>query len=262
MTTFEHDGLTLSYDDNERASGNAFVFVHGWCCNRSFFAPQYAHFGAQARCVALDLRGHGDSGLAKDGDYSIPTFAGDVAALIEELQLGPVVVVGHSMGGVIANALTAARPDLVVAAVLVDPAPLVVADAMRPIYEGLLAAIEGPDGAGARARLVDGMFMPTDDRSRRAEIAATMAAVPAEIAIPAMRGIFNFDSAAALASLSRPVCVIASDGPTNDAGALKATNAKLLHGQTLGAGHFNQFDAAAQVNAMIEDFLRKAATAP
>lgn len=245
--------IALSFDDNG-ANGSPFVFVHGWCCNRSFFEPQATHFGASHRVIAVDLRGHGQSDAAADGDYSVEAFAGDIAALLGSLGLGPAVVVGHSLGGVITTALAASHPDLVAAAVLVDPAPLVIGDAMRPGLTALLDAINGPDGVATRAALVQGMFMATDT-VRKDEIISTMAARPHEIAAPAISGLLDFDGTAALASVTRPICVISSDGPANDGPQMKMTNPSVLLGQTLGVGHFNQLEAPDQVNAMIERFL-------
>ena len=256
MPTLEHEGVTLAYDDNGGAASPAFLFVHGWTCDRSFFAPQFEHFGRDHRVVALDLRGHGESSPAKDGDYAIPTFANDVAALIEHLDIAPAVVVGHSLGGVIITQLTASRPDLVAAAVLVDPAPMVMSAELRPIVEELFAEIAGPDGEQTRARIVEGMFMQSDDADRRAAIVKTMAAVPQDIAAPAIGGLLTFDGAAALAAVTRPIASIGSDGPINDAAAMKALNPSILIGQTLGAGHFHQLEVPDQMNAMIEQFLR------
>src|SRR5689334_24454085 len=95
----------LSYDDNGHSGAAAFVFIHGWTCDRSFFKPQFDHFGRDHRAIALDLRGHGKSPVADDGDYSINAFVGDVAALIDSLGVAPAVVVGHSLGGVISCGL-------------------------------------------------------------------------------------------------------------------------------------------------------------
>jgi pimeloyl-ACP methyl ester carboxylesterase len=248
--------VALSYDDNGQAGSPAYVFVHGWTCDRSFFKPQYDHFGRTARAVALDLRGHGKSPVADDGDYSIPAFAGDVAALIDDLGVGPAILVGHSLGGVISCATAAAYPDRIAAVVMVDPAPLVIADGLRGAFLALLDEMRGPQADAARARLIDGMFMATDDAARKASIVAAMSAVAPEIALPAIASLFDFDGPAALASVQCPIATIGSDGPVNDANAMKAVNPKLLVGQTLAAGHFNQLEVPDQVNAMIEQFVR------
>lgn len=255
MTSFENDGVALAYDDNGASGTPSFLFIHGWTCNRTFFAPQHEHFGRGHRVVSMDLRGHGESGSAADGDYSVDAFARDAAALIEHTRIGPAVVVGHSLGGVITCALAAARPDLVAAAVMVDPAPFVVQAEFRAVIESVFGQIASSDGETVRARIVDGMFMATDNADRKASIVATMAAVPHAIAAPAIGGLLHFDGPAALGAVTCPIASIGSDGPVNDATLMKQCNPNLLIGQTLGAGHFNQLEVPDQVNDMIGHFL-------
>jgi pimeloyl-ACP methyl ester carboxylesterase len=55
-----------------------------------------------------------------------------------------------------------------------------------------------------------------------------------------------------------PALHIGADSPINDATALRALNPRIRTGQTVGAGHFNQLDAADQVNAMIDRFIEVA----
>jgi pimeloyl-ACP methyl ester carboxylesterase len=71
------------------------------------------------RVVNVDLRGHGGTGWADS--YRAVDFAGDVAELIRELDSGPVVVVGHSLGGLVAATLASEDPELVKALFLEDP---------------------------------------------------------------------------------------------------------------------------------------------
>lgn len=248
--------VALSYDDNGAQGAPAFVFIHGWTCNRSFFAPQYEYFGTKHRAVAVDLRGHGDSPVASDGEYSIAAFAGDVAALLDSLQLTNGVVIGHSLGGVITCALAASRPDLVACAVMVDPAPFVMPAAIKDALVGLFTAIGGPDGLATRSALVDGMFMPSDNVERKADIARVMAMTPHEIAAPAITSLLSFDGPAALAAVQCPIATINSDGPVNDTLEMKRLNKRFMASQTLGAGHFNQLEVPDQVNNMIEQFVR------
>ena len=53
-------GVRLVYD-TAGAGDPPMIFIHGWCCDRSFFAPQFAHFAAGHAVAAMDLRGHGES---------------------------------------------------------------------------------------------------------------------------------------------------------------------------------------------------------
>ena len=244
--------VALRYDDNGGGATPAFVFIHGWTCDRSFFAPQYQYFGTDHRAVALDLRGHGDSPVAPDGDYSINAFAGDVAALIESLAVQPAVVVGHSLGGVITCALAASRPDLVACAVMVDPAPFVPPESLRDAIKVFFREIDEP----TRTQMVEGMFLPSDNGEQKAAIARLMAMTPHDIARPAIGGLVSFDGPAALAAVQCPIAAINADRPYNDVAEMKRINPRFMAGQTLGAGHFNQLEVPTQVNAMIEQFVR------
>ena len=98
MPTIVHDGTKLVYDVRGKGTP-AFVFVHSWTCDRSFFAAQADHFARRHRVVSLDLRGHGESDKPQ-GPYPIAAYAADVAHVIDTLGLGKVVAVGHSMGGI------------------------------------------------------------------------------------------------------------------------------------------------------------------
>jgi len=66
----ERDGVKLHYEE-AGAGDPPFVFVHGWCCNHTYFAPQFDHFAKNHRVVAVDLRGHGASDKPEQ-DYTIP----------------------------------------------------------------------------------------------------------------------------------------------------------------------------------------------
>ena len=97
----ERNGVTLTYDTAGRGDP-PIVFVHGWSCDRSYFAPQFEHFAARHAVAALDLRGHGDSSVPEPaaGTYEIDALADDVLAVAGAAGFDRPVVVGHSMGGV------------------------------------------------------------------------------------------------------------------------------------------------------------------
>ena len=92
MAVVHVDGVSLAYDDV--GSGDpALVWIHGGTTNRSYWHRfQIPHFRDSHRCVAVDLRGHGDSDKPH-GPCPMTRFADDVAGLIETLQLDRPVVV-------------------------------------------------------------------------------------------------------------------------------------------------------------------------
>ncbi len=228
------------------------LFLHGWCGDRSFFAPQFDYFSGTHRVVSVDLPAHGVSAVPKE--YSIEAFANETAELARELDLGPSVVFGHSIGAMVGLALAQHSPDVVAAVALIDPPPL-----SKEVWKGfsaqLISSFEGSDGPACRRQFVEQMFLPTDDPTRRAEIVKSMTAVPNEIAIPLVRAIAAYDAMAALRECQVPVVTISSAVPTNDATTLREANPAITLGQTVGAGHFLQLEVPEQVNPMIERFL-------
>jgi pimeloyl-ACP methyl ester carboxylesterase len=256
----ERDGVKLFYEE-AGAGDPPMVFVHGWTCNHSYFAPQFDHFKARHRVVAVDLRGHGASDQPEHG-YTMAGFADDVAWMCVELGVDRPVVIGHSMGGVIALELAVRHPDLAGAVVMVDPAPIIVGPELEPLLTGLVAAFKGPDHAAARQGLIEGMlFIADDDPAVKARVLGEMLAAPQAVAAACFEGIAAWDGPAALRAVKRPVLNIAAAGPVNNGAAMAELCPGLVNGQTVGAGHFNQLLVPDQVNAMIERFVRSAATA-
>jgi pimeloyl-ACP methyl ester carboxylesterase len=77
---------------------NAIVFVHGWCCDHSYWQNQIEYFCNSFRVVVPDLAGHGNSGKDRY-DWTMQAYGRDVQSVIEKLDLQNVILVGHSMGG-------------------------------------------------------------------------------------------------------------------------------------------------------------------
>src|SRR5687767_7651858 len=110
MSSAQRDDLSLYYQQ-EGSGDPPLVFVHGWCCNHTFFQLQFDHFKASHAVTTLDLRGCGSSDRPRDG-YDIPTLADDVAWLCGALKILKPIIVGHSLGGMIGIELAARSPTL------------------------------------------------------------------------------------------------------------------------------------------------------
>ena len=97
--TIGADATTIAYETHG-AGELALVFIHGWSCDRAYWREQLPHFAEDYKVVAIDLAGHGASGDERES-YSMENFGADVAAVVDHLGLERVVLIGHSMGGLV-----------------------------------------------------------------------------------------------------------------------------------------------------------------
>ncbi|MBW3564827.1 MAG: alpha/beta hydrolase [Acidobacteria bacterium] len=112
------DGTRIAYD--VRGSGEpALVFVHCWACDREFWREQANEFADDYTVVTLDLAGHGDSGRGRS-NWTVTGLAADVEAVVDDLDLDRVILIGHSMGGPVSLAAAARMPGRVEGIVAVD----------------------------------------------------------------------------------------------------------------------------------------------
>lgn len=249
----EVSGIRLAYDV---AGGGEppIVFVHGWGGDRSYLAPQTEFFAAEHTVLALDLRGHGESGQPAPAAarYDVDVLADDVLAVADMAGLRRPVLVGHSLGALIGLSC-AARPGALSALVMVDPAPIT-NERARTYFRESVAAVRADADRSWRTSFAHGFFLPTDT-ARRPEIMAGFPAGDPDIAAALLLAMGEFDGTGALSRATVPVLSIGSAHPANSAADLRAACPAITIGQTVGAGHFNQLEVPGQVNAMIAKFL-------
>ncbi|HEX5120196.1 MAG TPA: alpha/beta fold hydrolase [Pseudonocardiaceae bacterium] len=115
------NGVRLVYDIAGEPDAPPMVLLHALGDSRADWAPVLARFAARYRVYAVDLRGHGDSD--RPGEYTFGAMCADTVGLLDALGLTDVVLVGHSMGGVVTYRVAVARPDLVARIVIEDAPP-------------------------------------------------------------------------------------------------------------------------------------------
>ena len=135
--------ISMFYTDE--GEGLPILLVHGWSCDGADWAWQTPALKAAGyRCIVPDLRGHGRSSVA-EGGYNSHQYAADLAELLRQLETGPVVAVGHSMGGAAVVALAVEHPETVRAVVPVDAA-YGFDDQTPGLLMELVGALKGPTG--------------------------------------------------------------------------------------------------------------------
>jgi pimeloyl-ACP methyl ester carboxylesterase len=138
------DGLELAAEVGGDPARQPLILLHGGGQTRHAWgraAREFVSAGYQVIC--LDLRGHGESGWAADGNYRLDAFASDLLAVMETLERAPVLI-GASMGGGTALLVTGeSAPGTVAGLVLVDVVPRPEPEGVRNIYAFMSARPEG-----------------------------------------------------------------------------------------------------------------------
>lgn len=246
------DGLRLYYERAGRGEPEL-LFVPGWCCDHTAFQPQFDHFARTHAVSALDLRGVGQSDSPEDG-YSIPELADDVAAFCDVVGIGKPVIVGHSLGGMIAVDLAGRYPSLPRALVLVDPGPIDPLPETVEFFRGFAEQLEGPEGEDVRRAYVHDMGAHDENLARW--IVDHMCAPRQPVAAAVIRGVSEWRGRDLLARCTAPVLLLRAEiRADSDVIRLQSIKPDLEAGITFGAGHFHQLEVPEQVNAMIERFL-------
>jgi pimeloyl-ACP methyl ester carboxylesterase len=244
------------YAEEAGEGSPALVFIHYWGGSRRTWSEVIARLSSRFRCIAVDLRGWGKSDRQTD-DYSLFTQADDVAGVIEALKVKDFVLVGHSMGGKIAQILAARRPAGLQGLVLVAPAPptpLRVPDAQK---RSMLASYTTPEGIGDALKVISHRPLTTAQRLQVTEdsLGGAEAAKVAWVS----EGMV-LDISKQTASITVPVCVIVglADQVEKESALREAIlplvpNAKF---KTIeGVGHLSPLEGPDEVAQQISDFL-------
>ena len=253
------------------AKGNlpAVVFVHGIGGSARVWALQMASFAAAGYTpMALDLPGYGGRPPIAAMDFE--TLAADVEARIAERGLHRPVLVGHSMGGMIAQTALRRRPDGYAAAVLACTSPAFgsadggfqtkfVADRLGPLDAGKTMAELAPG-------MVKRMIGPAADPAGCARGIEVMAAVPTQTYRAAVRCLVDFDERANLGSISVPVLCLAGEKDPNAPAAVMERMAGKIPGARFiclsSLGHLPNLESPAAFDAAVLDFLREVLSRP
>lgn len=259
----------------DTGSGPTLVLLHGWGASGAFFAAQEALAGQGIRLVIPDLPGHGPSAVS-DPDLTLPDLTDAVAAFLAERQVEKPVLVGWSMGALIALDLLNRHRVRAAGLTILDMTPKVphAPDWSYGIAGGQTEA-DMVTTAGAMAagwgdfapRIAFSLFArgAPPDPVWLAEATARIAAQDAPTLANLWRSLAATDARAALAALNLPVQVILGArsriyGPTL-ADFYRATKPEADVIVLDGAGHAPQIEQPAAVNAALLSFIRRVTAA-
>jgi pimeloyl-ACP methyl ester carboxylesterase len=242
------------------------VFVHGFACAHTDWKFQLEQFKKTHEVVACDLRGHGAT-PGRPHECSIEHYGGDVAALVNNLELRGVFLVGHSMGCRVVLEAARLLPKRVAGVVLIDGSRAGSGDP-DAAENAARAAIGGNYAAFAENLFRQMFFKPSPEAEAIITRAVRSSGSFGAELWPRMA---RWDAAMVESALAAvPGRILAIQSTTRGADLRRSplkpgeTNAWLELLKSYGArieivpdtGHFTQLEAPQRVNALIAEFCR------
>lgn len=244
--------------------GPAIVFVHGLLMRWQDWSATMAGFAGRWRTIAVDLRGHGKSG--RSDCYRVVDYVGDVREYLRSLGQ-PVVLVGHSLGALVALGVAADEPTAVRALVLEDPPSVTYLASLEstpvPRFWRALQKLAGPGRPVAEVtRELAGLGLPLDAVSLRL-LARSIADFDPAAMTPALenRQLDGFDVLVAASRVQCPTLLMVGDAtldgmlPDADATALAAAIPDATRLDFPGVGHSIHASNPSRFAAMVLKFL-------
>ena len=242
----------------------AMVFANSLGTDLRVWDALLPHLAGRFRLVRYDQRGHGLTDLGAE-PFGIDLLADDLAALLDGLGVGRAVVVGLSIGGMIAQRLAAARPELVRALVLMDTAHRI---GTAETWRARIEAVEAGGIAGIADAILERWFAAGFRATRPDELAGwrnMLVRTPEEGYLGCCAALRDADLTAATRALRVPtLCLVGEeDGATPP--ALVRELAGLIAGARFHvvpeAGHLPCVERPDAVAAAIDGFIREGAVA-
>ena len=262
MPYINRDGVNVYYESF--GTGLPIVFLHPWSTNRYIWTYQLLEFAKSNRCIVEDHRGHGLSDKPAEG-YGVAEMAADVVAILDDADIDRAILVGNSIGGMIAMQTSIDAPDRVIGNLILSSgtnlgadSPPEVAEAMqkdwRGVFSGLLDAAISTKSKAERPEILaytDGCFR-VDDNFTEKVFWASMADPD---------GVFNWNATDTLKNITQPTLILAGE----EDGATTPAQNQFLADNIPGAeikffkdvAHFCQLEKPAVFNDELRSFIAK-----
>ena len=229
------DGIEIAYSVSGKGEPTL-IFVHGWGWDQSLWKKQVAKFSARYKVVTLDLAGHGESGK-KRKSYTVKAFADDVVSVVNKLKLNKVILVGHSMGGIINLEVYRQIKDKVAGIIGADTYQLFQKGENPKSAEDYLTTFK-ENYLGSVREYVRTLFLESADTAFVENMVKKMQKLSPEIGMDIFRNIYQYNSLKAVTELQPRI--ISLNGQKFK--VKEAENVKVLPSFTskkiLGTGHF------------------------
>jgi len=206
-------GVVLPYVEHGPATGTPVIFLHGVTDSWRSFEQMLPHLPPTMRAIAVTQRGHGDA--SRPDSYRYTDLAGDVTAFMDALQIPSAVLVGHSMGSLVATRTAIDQPSRVRGLVLLGGMPTIKGHpAVQELWDTALASMRDPvDAAFVRAFQESTVATPIPAPRMDTYVAESLK-VPARVWRALFTTFLTDDFAADLSRITAPTLVVSGGKDT------------------------------------------------
>jgi pimeloyl-ACP methyl ester carboxylesterase len=191
------------------------VLVHGWALDRRLWDDQVARLAARHRVVTLDLAGHGESGRQRT-QWTMAAFGQDVEAVAAALGAAQLVLVGHSMGGLVVLEAARRMRERVRGIVLIDILLDVEERTPPEQIDAMARQLETEYEPTVTHMANEYLFTPGTPASVRERVVRHAKALPPGVSIALLRETWGYDARPALREIKAPIRAVSADKfPTN-----------------------------------------------
>jgi 3-oxoadipate enol-lactonase len=242
----------------KKGKGLSLVFIHGWAASHRFWKHQIPFFAQKYEIIAYDLRGHGDSTKPEKG-YRVDNHVQDLETLLADHQISNPVLVGHSLGGMIALQYTLEKPRNPRALVLVGTSPKPVASRKRSIQFSFLRLLIRLSRKRAARFTEKELFAPYVDPDLVRWVNTESLRTPTYVILQILQDVKRFDVTARLPEIQIPTLILAGEFDTAVEPRTVDQMEKLLPNTRTrvisGAGHNCMLEQYLAFNRTLESFL-------
>lgn len=238
----------------------AILYLHGIGGDRTSFDAQIGAFGPRFTHIAWDMPGYGDSAALPD--MTFPSLSDAAARLLDECGVRCAHVVGHSMGGMIAQELAAAHQDRIASLILSATSPAFgkpggdwqqkfLAARLKPLDEGKTPADLAP-------AIVDALVGDSPDADGVSAAVSSMQGIPSEAYRAALTCLVGFDRRDTLSDIAVPTLLVAGERDETAPPKVMKRMAESIAGAQFvclpGAGHLANLEQPGAFNAALAAF--------
>ena len=252
------DGVPISY--SQYGKGNVtLVFIHGSCCDSRYWYKQIPFFERKYSLVTIDLAGHGHSGLDRKR-YTMKAFGKDIKAVVDEIDAKKVILIGHSIGGVVIAEAALLMPQQVVGLIGVDTLHNVEHPFTQEEINSLILSLED-NFKKTVAGFIRSVAGEEIDKQLLKWVIADISSTPPHVSISMLKEqakqYAHEESAHLFDTIKIPVYCINSDLRPTDVEANRrhmiSFNVRILKGK----GHLLMLEASEEFNIVLGDVIRE-----